>query len=485
MKSLIVLLLLPTFSWAADPSPLCENLSRFACSPGTQKDGTGTIYGEEEVQARMDNVTAKVRKKIRERLKEEFAKPENSYFKQVAIASLGMKNSPECNSPSGQAVCEKNLVEGTSALMEKYSLKPLKTNVLAKKGNLKEMGQLYYQDTFQKVMEEVGQILKSELSSPAQEKKIGEKIFPATRALIVKKLQSLPIEDKQKKLMIEKVQNIRFTGTECTKLSPEGRPGLHSLLVPNAYYSPEANTFTYCNGFNILGDSEFAIVHTIAHELGHSIDPCNIARAPADLGFKYSPKKDRATHEKEYPIPNLISCLRSEKSVMAQPKPEAVPVGQLYPGTPGVGMGMAPPQTSAAANKNESPFCEGDQIGESFSDWLATEVLPDYIESNYKLTPEQYQIGYSNTFRATCDVSETETSQATAPDVHPDDDKRIDRIILVHPKVRAQMKCPPKHSEGIYCDPQQPWVQETSAQPQAPPSAPTLQFPPNGPKGSR
>ena len=99
-------------------------------------------------------------------------------------------------------------------------------------------------------------------------------------------------------------------------------------------------------------------------------------------------------------------------------------------------------------------FCEEDQIGESFCDWMAAEVLPVYMAENHKLTTDQYRNGYANVFRLVGDIQPDKPSNIKnrVKDVHPAKADRINKILLTNPKVRGQMGCPPQHPDYIYCD---------------------------------
>jgi hypothetical protein len=97
-------------------------------------------------------------------------------------------------------------------------------------------------------------------------------------------------------------------------------------------------------------------------------------------------------------------------------------------------------QTNAVA---ANPFCTGDQIGESFSDWLASEVLPRYIEKNFShLSRDQIRNGYSNVFRGMCsNMNPASTNVFGMPDPHPTIQARVNKILLAHPDVRRQLGC--------------------------------------------
>ncbi len=272
---------------------------------------------------------------------------------------------------------------------------------------------------------------------------------------------------------------IEYKGTDCHKLTTyrgSDSPSLARIFIPNAYYDEAANTFRYCNGYLLHNQSEFAMATTIAHELAHSIDPCWIAQGPSDYTFKYSAPTDIERSENEFPFKNLIQCLRSKESVGAERLSNAplMPAAPPKPGPPK----PAPPKPIShdiktdripdtddwestvknASNASEkgsvikSPFCKEDQIGESFSDWVSAELLPQYIASNFPdLSTDQYRIGFSNAHRGECSLRHPKRSRDSVR-LHPPWEKRTDKILLVQPEVRKKMGCAEEPPDGsVYC----------------------------------
>jgi hypothetical protein len=302
----------------AQDSGLCNNLSRFSCAPGSYDDGTGRVRSNQEIEEILTKIRAKHQGRIQERWKKELQKEENAYFRDTVLAALGLKNSPDCTGGSAnKEVCDKNLIEGISRWTSEEALGALhpQRSPVEKAGNLDERGLVVAQAPFKEVTQELEKSLEKELAQPELEKKIREKIFPQVRDLMVKRLQELPIPDKQKEMMVKKIRGIRFRGTDCDFDSSR----VSNLLVPNAYYDANSNVFAYCNGYLLQSSSEFQIAFVIGHELAHAIDPCNIGKGPEDYRFQYSKTHDKTKLESEYPIPNLLSCLRSPSPSMPTP----------------------------------------------------------------------------------------------------------------------------------------------------------------------
>ena len=465
-----------SISALAEVSPLCNDLARFSCAPGSYKDGTGEIKSESEISRFMSSYAEKSRAVLHDRFQKLLSSPDNTYFKDVAIAGLGLKNSPQCSSASADDIsaCRENLIDGLTTIAQKQALGPLMPRTgLERARNLKDLNYIIQNNSYQKVIQELNDQVQKDLGNPEMTKKIQDKVFPKIKELIIARLKQLSIPDDQRNLMISKVSSISFEGTTCEELGGRGGRGrsngevVSSLLVPNAFYDPARNIFKLCSGYLLQSTSEFQIATTIAHELSHSIDPCNVAQGPADMGFKYSTQQDLKKMENEFPIKNVIQCLRDKRSIGARNFGSGndegdsnsggmmgMPYSNGNPVPNGYGMGSfngGGKPTSREPKK--ASFCDGDQIGESFSDWMAVEVLPTYMEQNHKLTTEQYRNGYANARRLICSV-QPDGSESFGE--HPPIENRINKIILVNPKVRAQMGCPLKHPENVYCDSEKP-----------------------------
>ena len=441
---------------AADVSPLCEDLARFACAPGTFKDGTGEIKSDAETAKFTAAYTEKIRARLREKFSQTLDNDDNPYFKDVASAALGLKDAPQCTStaPEDAAACRENLVEGLTTIAQHLALGPLVAKTgLERPGNLKDLNYVVTNSTFKKIVNELNQRVRVDLGRPELTQKIQDSIFPRVRDLLIARVQRMSIPEQTKTSMMRKIKSISFEGSSCEELGRGSGTAVASLLVPNAFYEPGKEIFKFCSGFLLQADSEFTIAWIIGHELAHSIDPCNINRAPANLGFSYSNEQDFKKMEREYPVPNVIDCLRGEDSVGARNSDVAARDDEHSASSGPLFRFRA----AVVDNARNASFCHDDQIGESFSDWLGVEMLPKYMEQHHKLTPDQFRTGYGNAMRLFCKIEGDAAAQSTfGMDVHPDPEKRINRILLTNPDVRRQMGCPPKHSKFKYCDTEAP-----------------------------
>ena len=271
--------------------------------------------------------------------------------------------------------------------------------------------------------------MKEKVVVPDIEKKIKDTIFPNVKALLIKKINAVVADPVKRKMMADKISVIEFKGVRCNEAIPAGDSRTSELLTLGGYYHSETSppSFTLCNGSLINNTSEFSIVDTIAHELTHSVDPCNVAKASRNNSI-YSKPNELKTSEDEYPIPGLISCLRSEISIRAE-------------------------RTGSAAEQNpsENIFCENDQIGEAVADWMAGEVVPEYIEKHHPaLSTEQKQIGYANILRYGAS-EEYEKYRASSFDRHSSIRDRLNKIFAVNPRARKQMGCPTTVNTAVHC----------------------------------
>jgi hypothetical protein len=287
------------------------------------------------------------------------------------------------------------------------------------------------------------------------------------QALLTERIGQMVKDPEIKKKLVDKVAAIRFSGQDCQ--SSQSQNAIASVLTSNAFYNPLSNTFKYCSGFNNTSTSAFTIAFVIAHELSHSIDPCGITEGPSDYSFQYKPNLNRAQAESSFPVGNAISCLRNPDSVAAMANPYVMPkfsapgfgINVSYP-APGSGSsyqyyygnyGNYGNMTSTPVDPSTMPFnsfCDRDQITESFADWMAMEILPDYIEKNHSgLSVTQKRLGYSNVYRIMCEAVER-----TVFDNHPTTELRANAIALVQPKVRQQMGCKNPPQKYRYCPPE-------------------------------
>lgn len=429
---------------AADAG-LCGDLYSFACAPGKWNDGTGSAGGGEAVRGKVRAAKESLAKKATKDFAAQIASPKGAYLRRLALSAFGLTNAPGCGEGAGN--CDRVLAEALGRQVGQNLFPSRGPGGGPRPASLRGLDLLTQNAQYRKIEKTYKAEARAGLHDRANEEKIERKIFPAVQALLTDLVRRKVPDPAVRELLVTKIAGIEFDGSDCAAPVPPDATGesytadLSALLEPNAYYTPAKNAFRFCNGFFLRNQSEFQMAGVVAHELAHAIDPCLIAQGPADFRFAYSAPMDRARSEAEYPLPNLLACLRSEGSVAASSQPPASPPA----GAPAEDPAFAPPPPANA-------FCDQDQIGESVADWVSNEILPAYVKSNHpKLSRDQRQTGYANVFRGMC--TEAGFAEEIPWDVHPDPARRANRLLLAQPEVRRQMGCPLDPPTGVtYCE---------------------------------
>ena len=431
----------------SDPE-YCKDMSKLACrTPGTFNDGTGTVYSEEDSKARLDP--------IREKMKKDFQKdilnalknkdPKLDLIRQLAKQATLQTDSPDCaqdlvkqNRDACYLRISSMLSERLSAGLFANGMGPMRmmTNAGVDFESLKD---LTSNATFSSLIEPSFKKGIKLLVDEKADRKVDKEVFPRVKKLIIQKITETVKSPVQQQALIRKINNISYGGSTCGGIG--SKSGVRPYLVENAYYDPNAQEFHFCNGFLIKNNSEFAMAMVISHELTHSIDPCSIdkPKGAAAIQYQYKEIKTVEAAEAQNPFSGVISCLRSVESVGANR------VKYNYSKESGIEPVLM-----------ENPFCGGaDQIGEGFSDWMASEILPQYIEQYHSnLSTNQKAIGVSNTFRNLCSNMAINGFQPNEPswDVHSKSEDRLNRIIMANPDTRSMIGCKVPVTEPHHCN---------------------------------
>jgi hypothetical protein len=502
---------LPREENAAASAGLCGDLYRFSCAPGEWNDGTGRAGDDELVREKVGKLKADLAKKAAKNFAELLSSPKGAYLRRVALSAFGMTHAPTCKNAAGSKGCNLTLAKALATQVTK--------NLFPRGGpggpggpggrpaSLRDLDLLTQNAQYRRLEKRFKAEAKLALRDQNAEAKIEKKIFPEVRKMLVNLLRRKVPDPKVREILVTKVSGIEFDGTDCASPVPPDatgdsyNPSLSAMLEPNAYYTPAKNTFRFCNGFLLRNKSEFQIASVVAHELAHAIDPCLIGHGPRDFRFDYSDPLNREVSEQEYPLPNLLGCLRGEDSVQASFLPPGMnPEGESRGAASPSERVKALEEKIARLNKRildkattrkereslrdektlslnelaraqrilsesleqegeggppppENAFCEQDQIGESVADWISGEILPAYIKKHYpKLSREQRQTGFANVFRGMCAGEEMFPGERPRFDVHPDSFRRANFLLLAQPQVRRQMGCPLDPPAGVtYC----------------------------------
>lgn len=441
LKKLIPIILISSTSLSADSleKNVCQDLYRLTCSPGIIDDGTGKSSNATNTNDQSKRLESKAFEIAKEKFRETLSDSQNNYFRKVALSATGLSLHPSCKQSESKELsknCLEMLASGVADIFARQQTKTFVSSAFNQISDdpIEDITFLTDSALFKKVQTEVLASIKIEMKERQVEEKI-QKVFLRVKNQLANKIESQVTNQKLKQALIEKIQAVQFIGTDCSKDfgASEKIPG---LFISNAFYDVVKNSFKYCLGTTVQNDSEFQMVFMIAHELAHGISPCGITKGPSDFTFKYSNPTDRKKSEQEFPFySSVLSCLRDKRSIQAEFK-EA--------------------NEESLETSKEPVFCNNDQIDEAFADWMATELIPEYIENHHpKLSQEQKILGYSNVARGDCviqDALEIYKSQNSKKfDVHPDMRSRVNNILLSHPKVREQMGCNKLGEDKIYC----------------------------------
>lgn len=407
---------------------VCDSMTTLSCKPGTFDDGTGVALSDEDYEAKIQplkkKATTTYRKNILGML--ENSDPAYELVRNLALKATLQKDTPECLSSEKSE--KKKCYERVASLLtdksvnQMFSIKPLREMGIASGEPIDRrmdfdaystlMDNTLYKESLQKSYQKT----LEEVSDDRLSKKIETKIFPRVKELLIAKIKKSVSDLKTQESLINKIQNISYAGNDCSSLiggsSDDG--SVNGLMVENAYYSSKKQEFRFCNGYLLNNTSEFMIVKVIAHELSHSIDPGHVDQ-PKGVGFAYQQDETSKIEdlEKQFPFKDVVGCLRSKESIGART------------------INTYRPQLKV------NPFAKKDQIGESFSDWMAAELLPEYMGKYHpKLTQNQLVTGYSNAFRTYC-----KTTRRESFDVHPNVMDRIDRLMMANTDIRKQVGC--------------------------------------------
>lgn len=449
----------------ANPAQICDDLQRFICAPGSYDDGTGSASNPTVLSSGQSEIEQKIAKRAHDEFLKALKDPDNTYFRKTVLSATGLSLSPHCakaeDHPS--AKCLSDMATGLVDIFSKqqgsnpYQTQAYAMGAPAVTDTTFVTESPIYEGAVQRILDHTKELLHAE----DIDKKARDKVFPQIKTLLLSKIKQMVKDPTVRKNLTDKVKAIRYDSSDCSG----GTTSVPGLLMPNAFYNPSKNTFNFCSGMTLQNKSEFQMAFVMAHELAHSIDPCCITQGPSDFSFQFPEGGTRADAEAAYPIQGVIACLRSEQSVKARAADQVPQVSQSqgnyggygnygnygnYGGTGGGMVNNSQPQ----APPPFAGFCQNDQITESFADWMAAEITPEYISKNYpKLSSEQRRFGYSNIWRGSC-MDDATARQIAVADPHPAQGDRSNRILLVQPKIRAQMNCPKTPPRGtVYCAP--------------------------------
>lgn len=407
----------------------CDSMSEFSCKAGTFDDGTGEVLSDAVYAEKVSPFKEKTREyysdAIFQMLRDQ--DPKFNMVRDLAIQAMKQEGTPDCGAKKKSELksCYRRVADLLAERHAKAEL-VISSNSPSNHETVTEFDYESFQalsslrvytDSTKIAHEKTMKLVTNEKRA----RKVEKDIFPKVKKILTAKINEMVADPEVKMKLINKIQSIAYAGSDCSEVYSSFKGTSVGLLIPNAFYNSALNAFMYCNGKLLRNNSEFSIVQIITHELSHSIDPCNIQSVMGKKFRIYEKRSSIEELESQYPFRGVLGCLHSNESIGALSRSSPV--------------------------DSHRPFCEGDQIGEAFADWMGAEVLADYTEEyNASLSPNQKLIGYSNIFRDYCNMP-----QESGFDVHPSLRSRIDRILMANPKIRKQIGCGQPKNGLHYC----------------------------------
>jgi hypothetical protein len=225
--------------------------------------------------------------------------------------------------------------------------------------------------------------------------------------------------EKSIEALINRQPDTVFSAAEKKLLKARVRSTELQLPPPASVYADEPDLFTKndvfyeraANGkmrmrvggaYLLSAKSWFNVVFTLAHEFGHSIDPCELKAAKVAIP---------AYHQ-------LASCFLKQGVIASRP--------------------------------NRRECGENDQLSETFADWLAVQVISEAL-AHYATEfhdPLSLTNAAANSVRDLCEQEEGEFETL----LHPSPEVRIERIFGRNPAIRHTLGCEDTAPEAPYCD---------------------------------
>lgn len=252
-----------------------------------------------------------------------------------------------------------------------------------------------------------------------QEVQRTNRIFDEAKKNVLKGLKDRRNSSNAKEIdnMIARVTQVKYwaptTNADLSQL------GFYGCEMPNAAYNPDAHRIQVCPQMMNMPDA--ALYATIAHELGHSIDPCQSAKyyENSDRGITestpgYYDEEQVAPKNKVFdaisgaknPFKQVISCLQQKSSLgskipslteiidrrnkdadQALGTREEVAEADGYTGDSATDMLRANHEMQIAGlRKNYDlykgcyEFSDSGHIGEGFADWIASQAIAEKLK---------------------------------------------------------------------------------------------------------
>lgn len=299
------------------------------------------------------------------------------------------------------------------------------------------------------LLEYFDKILKEEISKK-YDLKIKPETIATTRLLLREVIAGLPIRTHHKKSLQEVLDDTEVSNEQCFKKKLFG----FTLAIRSAGMdlSDAEDSFrkevTVCSRYLLESKNELSLVWLLAHELSHSIDPCEVDKKNKADYYRIR-RRSVSDAQSFYNVPNLLSCLRNKESIEANTDDHFFKIEKRREEL------FSYPKNQAIVPPRAILCTEQDQIGESVADWFAAEVVAKYIDTKLKnLTALERAEQLKMAIRPIC-LRKGEFEKVKKI-THPFIADRIDRLLMVHPKIRNALGCHSSSLAAGYCDGKNP-----------------------------
>lgn len=474
----------------ADATDYCDDLWETSKLELEVDDDTGIatnyLYNS-PYDARFNLMLSQIPEKLMSRYDEALKNTEEpiveSLISKIFIARPNFKSLKECRESSQSSECRNILVKfltdftmkrlsmfyAVSASNEKekeeaYGLLSITKNKLIAQIELEVIRELGKTLVTKQLSDRISKVIMTpekrlKLKSKKVKKERNDDIFTRVKGY----LKSIVVRDFKNdpsvlKNFLTRLEDLSFGGFDCSELS---RVDLNKSISSN-FYITDDNRVLFCPGSLRRNQSEYSMVWFLAHEMAHLIGPCHLDTlvAPLDvLNFNSASYSTSPVHlsdiignieevESVLPYGNVMSCLRRENAAgvtRSFGRPYADDV--ILSSDVKAGGFFCP-----KLNGTEALYEGNDQIDESFSDWMATEVLSEYMNFYFKnFSIEQKRKGLSNVFRGSDEFIKNSAINQTGTPLYLSTENRINRILFAHPSIRKQVGCGDRPYKYQYC----------------------------------
>ncbi len=374
---------------------LCEDIHHVAC--GQAKEGSADPSGKVLSAGEMTEKLDTLRKQFSPRLAElcKGALSADPALSRALSARLNcLSDCAKINAQALSALIERDTFGGEG----RFSFHDLTvTDIYALTGH----------PGFIKLSGQIQGEFREAVAPKAKRDELEKNIFKEVRELAIARINKIQMDDGVRSRIVARLNKIEISAGECGLLK------LDQLYPDTLSFSGLKNKIKICNAAVARVDSKIALVAMIAHELGHSFDPCHISD-PKESIMTYVLNDPKRSRDDQFPLPKIVSCLREGRSISARPAKRGLE-------------------------------CEHDQVNEGFADWFAAEIVPQFVAKRYPgATLKQKRAAYVNSLWRTCN----DTSQQPQ---YPASELRGNALLAMNPLVREQLQCAKTH-QYVYCD---------------------------------